>query len=184
MDVKRHLFLTGERQVGKTTLINRLLARHPGWLVRGFRTYTDFSGGDAVVGAVYIAPVAPCHWYRREEAIAGIRRVGGRESFPEVFDSVGVRVLQQNLDTDLVIMDELGFMENKAASFQHAVLKTLQHDTPVLGVIKPLPSVFLDAVRSHPGVHLLTITPDNREELLTHADNLITAAVTHWKALR
>lgn len=184
MDTIRHLFLTGERQVGKTTLINRLLACNPGWAVKGFRTFMERSPDPDLIGAVYIAPIAPSDWYRKEEARAGIRRLSGMEAFPGAFDRIGARILRESANADLVVMDELGFMENDAQAFQQAVLKTLQGVTPVLGVIKPASTPFLESVRGSPHVHILAVNRDNRDDLLLTASRLITAAVHSFQISR
>ena len=48
-----HLLLTGEVQVGKSTLIRRLLEAHPGWRVGGFQTVTRWAGRQ---GSVHMIP--------------------------------------------------------------------------------------------------------------------------------
>ncbi|MBR4869427.1 MAG: hypothetical protein IKU12_01455, partial [Oscillospiraceae bacterium] len=50
--------------------------------------------------------------------------------------------------------------------FQAAVLSALEGPLPVLGVIKPRSTPFLDAVRSHPKVRVLEVTPETRDALL------------------
>ncbi|MDD4133841.1 MAG: nucleoside-triphosphatase [Eubacteriales bacterium] len=182
MNANRHLFLTGEPQAGKTTLINRLLARHPGWAVKGFCTYMECTPGYEAIVTVYIAPITPCDWYRKEEALAGIRLVSRREAFPGAFDRVGARILRESVGADLVIMDELGFLENEALAFQQTVLETLQGETPVLGVIKPTSTPFLDLVRGYPHVHILAVNPDDREDQYLKASRFVAAAVQYYQA--
>ena len=50
--------------------------------------------------------------------------------------------------------------------FQAAVLSALDGKLPVFGVIKPRSTPFLDAVRSHPKVQVLEVTPETRDDLL------------------
>ena len=75
----------------------------------------------------------------------------------------GVALLEQ-AGPPLILMDELGFMENEAHVFQQKVLEILDGNIPVLGVIKPQSFPFLDKVRNHPKVKVLDITTENREE--------------------
>ncbi len=176
--------LQGVQQVGKTTLINRLLASHPDWNVQGFRTYTDFGAMEGTIGPVFIAPAHHCGWYKREEAMVGIRKVGQRITFPEVFDRVGVRILQSAQDADLLLLDEIGTMEEEARAFQRAVLRAFAGQTPIIGVMKPRPSPFMDAVRSQASVKILEITEENRARMLILADQLVSEAVRRWQSQR
>jgi 8-oxo-dGTP pyrophosphatase MutT (NUDIX family) len=122
-----------------------------------------------------------CAWYKQEEALAGLRGPEGRRGNSQVFDKVGVRILQDFRNADLLIMDELGTMENKALAFQQAVLKALDRDTPILGVIKRDQTPFLEAVRHHPAVRTLEITPENRINRLAEADALVSRSVSAFR---
>ncbi|MCI7735901.1 MAG: nucleoside-triphosphatase [Clostridiales bacterium] len=163
-----HLFLTGEVQVGKSTLIRRLLAAHPCWRLGGFRTVTRWEGRQ---GCVHLLPA-----HAGMEACTADNCVGIRDletmrpvSRPEVFDRIGPELLRPGR-AELLLMDELGTMERQAESFGSAVLGALDGDLPVLGVIKPRSSALLDAVRAHPRVSLITVTLENREKLLTNLE--------------
>ena len=160
----RHLFLTGEVQVGKSTLIRRLLAAHPGWRLGGFQTVTRWAGRQ---GSVYLIPARAGMEACTADACVGLRDLDLMRpvSRPEVFDRIGPGLLSAER-ADLLIMDELGTMEQQAKAFCGAVLRALDGDLPVLGVIKPRSSALLDAVRAHPRVQVLTVTRENREELL------------------
>ncbi len=166
-----HIFLTGEPHIGKSTIIQKVLAELrilPG----GFLT---FSGNDAQDGSsdVYIQAAGA-----KETELSPANRIGCRygngvyQSFPEIFDTLGVTLLSQT-GFPLILMDELGFMENKACLFQNKVLSVLDQKIPVLGVIKRKPLPFLDSVRNHPQVSLLEITKQNRDEQLYHVLSLL-----------
>ncbi|MGI6696740.1 MAG: nucleoside-triphosphatase [Christensenellales bacterium] len=181
MNKTRHLFLWGWPQAGKTTLIRHILAAHPDWAVKGLRTHTVSTADHEEDSRVYIAPMQHCAWYKQEEALAGLRGPEGRRGNSQVFDKVGVRILQDFRNADLLIMDELGTMENKALAFQQAVLKALDRDTPILGVIKRDQTPFLEAVRHHPAVRTLEITPENRINRLAEADALVSRSVSAFR---
>lgn len=160
-----HLFLTGEVQVGKSTLIQRLLAAHPDWQAGGFRTVTRWQGRQ---GSVHLIPARA-----GMEACTADNCVGLRDlvvmrpvSRPEAFDRIGPELLRPGW-ADLLLMDELGTMERQAQAFCGAVLGALDGSLPVLGVIKPRSSALLDAVRAHPRVRVVTVTRENRDELLS-----------------
>lgn len=155
------LFLTGERDAGKTHIVDRALAR---WQaagrgpVLGFRSFKE-EGPD---GAVLIRLAAadgrgPVHTVARFSQ-------GERALFPEVFDEAGVALLAgigENSE-GIVSMDELGFIESAAPAFQAQVLRVLALPLPVLGVLRAQALPFLDALRARPDLTVLEVTVDTR----------------------
>ncbi|MDR0520188.1 MAG: nucleoside-triphosphatase [Clostridiales Family XIII bacterium] len=190
-----HLFLTGDIQVGKSTIIGKVVARL-GLAPAGFRTVWD-APDQKGLERLYILPFggagdSPCqasaHGGREREdgrdgmcdlarhgvKPAAVRRSGGRmlEIYPEVFDDTGVRILADEAAARrarIVVMDELGFIESGASAFQSAVLERLDGDIPVLGVIKPRRTTFLDEVRARGSVRIMEVTPKNRDALAAEA---------------
>ncbi len=180
MNTTRHLFLWGKPQVGKTTLINRLLADHPDWKIRGIRSYSDFKMSTDAGTPVYIEPVHSCTWYMKEMGLVGLRGPEGRIGFPKMFDDIGVRILKDCHHGDLFIIDEIGTMENQATNYQQAILQMLEAQTPILGVIKRDETTFLNTIRHHPSVCLLEITPENREDSLIEANRMVSQAIERF----
>ena len=86
----------------------------------------------------------------------------------EVFEELGVKLLNEAKPDGVIVMDEIGFMEIRAERFCDAVLRALEGDIPVLATVKDteLGSEFLDKVRKHPKAEVYMLTPDNREEVL------------------
>ncbi|MDR2295942.1 MAG: nucleoside-triphosphatase [Clostridiales Family XIII bacterium] len=169
---KRHIFLMGERGVGKSTAIRaltgRLLSR--GVTCGGFETT---AGPETAPGrdAVYMLPYradAEARTLSEDRIVATRDRIGSRyESRPAVFDALGADFLRRAAHCDLIVMDELGFMEAEAHIFQDAVLSLLDGARSVLGVVKP-PSAskglaFPERVRTHPAVLLFPLTRENRD---------------------
>jgi nucleoside-triphosphatase THEP1 len=171
---KTHIFLTGERGVGKSTAIGKLTDRlvSLGLDVGGFKTLAgpeDESGCDAVYIMPYGENTKLASAFSRDRMVAiRNRRASKYESYADVFDGLGAELLRRAARCDLIIMDEIGFMEADAIGFQNAVLSVLGGATPVLGVVKP-PSAsknlhFLDGVRFHEKVRVFTVRPENRDE--------------------
>ena len=163
---KKHIMIVGERGVGKSTLIRRLLA-HTDRPVCGFIT-KSLSADEDGFHPIYIHPAA--------------QEVDQREYTPEnligtcdskihninlsAFDTFGVEYLSNLLPGGIVLMDELGFMEAKSAAFTEKVLEVLDGDLPVLAAVKERKDIaFLETVRSHPKASLFYVTPENRDEL-------------------
>jgi len=177
-----NFFLTGRIQVGKSTLIRKVIkalnADTAAWngdrplRLGGFRTFTvaDIPGA---IGSVYITPYTAF-----DPPLYPANRIGIRlerdkasftyrfDSFPQVFNTTGCRILNDSAESDLIIMDELGMMETDAKAYGDRVLELLDAGPPVLGVIKPLHSPLLDAIREHPGSKVFEVTLENRDEIL------------------
>lgn len=174
-----HIFLTGQRQVGKSTLLQRALAELPPLNLGGFRTVTaaDIRGA---LGSVYILPA-------RGEAAPGddccvAVRYGpphGAVPFPEVFERRGVELLAGAERTDLIIMDEIGFLEAAAPAFSGRIAALLDGETPIFGVVRGTDETpLLHLVRTHPQVHLVEVTEANRERLRPEVTALLRQALS------
>ena len=157
------ILICGPRGVGKSTLIRRLTALYPG-PVSGFVTKRETVADGEGLFPIYIHPAA-CPEARRQYGPENlIGRCDSRRSvrYPEVFDRLGPPLLTSG---GLLVMDELGFLENDAHRFQAAVLAALDGSTPVLAAIKPKETDFLRRVRQHPCGEVFYITPESREAL-------------------
>ncbi len=129
------LFLTGPRAAGKSTALRRALAES-GLRARGLRTCFD-APRDAREKNLWLLP-----WDEGEDfepVLCARIGPGGRVAFPEAFDGAGVRLLTaaaRDPDTDLIVIDELGFLEEKAELFRETVRALLAGRKPVAGVVR------------------------------------------------
>jgi nucleoside-triphosphatase len=157
-----HLFLTGEIQVGKSTIISHVVTEL-NVPVSGFRTVAVVREDDE--SDVFLIPAAGT----RDDCTPAshlAHRTPGKipEIHSEVFISCGVPLLT-SCSGPLILMDELGWMENSSVLFQTAVFSVLDGTIPVLGVVRDRRLPFLNAVRVHPNVEILVITKENRREM-------------------
>lgn len=174
MHQTRHLFLTGEVQVGKSTLIDRVLALHPQWRTGGFRTVTAPPMDTEGNRPVYILPAGQMEADRGPHNLVGIRRgTGQRTALPLGFEEAGVAILSHCAQADLILMDEVGIMENDAPCFQKKLLGVLDGDIPVLGVLKKKDTPFLRAITARPDVRVIRISPETFDDSLALADSLL-----------
>ena len=149
----RHLFLTGRKGVGKSTLIRSLLAAE-----------SDPLGGFFTVkheGGVYLLPAAGQRAFTPENLLFRC----GHGGDPRRFDDLGCAALEHTAGCGLLVMDELGSHEAEAVRFQEAVFRALEGDIPVLGVLQQAESPFLTRVARHPRLSVLTVTEENRDAL-------------------
>lgn len=157
-----HIFLTGEIQIGKSTVLRKTM-EGLGFSVGGFRTF--YKGDRRLPDKVLcIAGVNDAYM---DEAQVVVRFIDGKPTaFPEQFDRVGGMLLRKARESaGLIIMDECGRLEREATLFQEEVLKTICGDIPVLGVVRYDAGGWTHDIRNHPNVQVITVDRDNRDRL-------------------
>ena len=174
-----HIFLTGDVQVGKSTIIQKTLSRLQLQAIGGFRSVSvpDFPGGAM---SVYLIPAGEAHPAMGDWNRVGIRKGYGRgiEKFPEAFERAGVQALENAENMPLILMDEVGRMESAAARFSERILALLEGSTPILGVVQKIADTPLaNAIRAHPNACVLTVTEENREELAGEVLRLVSKEI-------
>ena len=162
------LVIEGSTGSGKTTLIQRLAGLWDSYELRGFITRKEAPGFDGVCN-VYMHPA---YLPVSERVYREYNRIGAcknRSSLPnpQTFEDYGISLLKDIPKKALIVMDELGFMENDAHNFQSRVIELLSANNPnlVIAAIKDKPTPFLDRIRERPGIVLRQIDEHNREEL-------------------
>ena len=161
----RHIFLTGEIQVGKSTVVQKALSGL-NITLGGFRS----GSGDERYEAsrhLYLWDVTEPPICDEFHCVALLSREKGCLPYPDRFDALGCAALRRAKETcaDLILMDECGFLERDAAEFQAEVLRTLDGDIPVFGVVRLRENSWTESIRSHPNVTLVTVTEENRDAL-------------------
>ena len=158
------LFLTGDKQVGKTTVIEKVLSGYTG-SVGGFVTQKLFSQ-QVGQNQIYLFDINDTERKREQQnavALCGLAQI--QKAYPKVFNNAGVKTLTTKPQPSLIVMDELGRIESDAAKFKRAVLRLLHADVHVLGVIQQKDTKFLNEVKMHPAVVLMEVTEQNRNDL-------------------
>lgn len=152
MNDRPHLFLTGEKGVGKSTLLRKLLGERT---VSGFYTVKTIGdkgislhliSGDEVPDAGNFLCFCP----------------PGQDAW-ERFDTLGCAALERR--GEVIVMDELGPAEERAKAFRAAVLRTLEGEIPVLGVLQKGDYSLYREVAGHRNVYLVEVTAQNRDSL-------------------
>lgn len=155
----RHLFLTGPKQVGKSTVLRKLLEGRD-VIIGGFRTVRI-----RVEDGADIHMIQPGGGEFTDENRLFFRRRGVLHLDPGNFDRIGCDLLAGVGAYDLILMDELGPTEADALKFQQAVLDTMDGEVPVYGVLQMADSAFLDRIIAREDVRVITVTEDNRDQL-------------------
>ncbi|MBQ9661917.1 MAG: hypothetical protein IJV40_02055 [Oscillospiraceae bacterium] len=161
----KHILICGGRNSGKSILFERLLndCRVP---LYGFTTGITTTREDGY-HEIYMFPVRGGDRTEREENHVGSCNMKERTVNIPVFETLGVKLMEEARPDGILCMDELGFMEAKAPAFCRKVLECLDGEIPVLATVRDgMPEIeFLNRVRSHPGAECWHVRPDNIDEL-------------------
>lgn len=171
-----HIFLTGPRRVGKSTVIQKtisLLQEEGELCLGGFLTYWGVEGDPHL----YITAADPGR--RQAPARLADYQNGGLIRHAEAFEQQGVELLRLVERLQLICMDELGFLEADSPLFQQQVYCLLDGDTPVLGVLRAGDIPWHEPIKAHPRVRLCEVNLENREQLPVQLAALLRLRIRH-----
>ncbi len=159
-----HIFLTGEIQVGKSTIVDKALALcHVTYA--GFRTYFGPDRGSPNRW-LYLAAASGEKVYQEENSVVHFCENSPPQVFTERFDGYGAELVRcAGNQAQLIVMDECGSLERGALVFQQEILAAIEGPVPVLGVLKQASSGWTDRIRCHPKVKLVSVCRENRDAL-------------------
>ncbi len=157
-----HVFLTGDRQIGKSRAV-RAASEALGRPLAGF--WTRFLTRERGSSSLYMVP-ADREELLDEEHMVAVLEDGRMRALTERFDTLGVQLLREARAClgRLILMDECGHLERNALLFQREIRLCLDGENPVLGVLRKDQS-WHDFIKNHPRVRVLTVTEENREGL-------------------
>ncbi|MBN2088181.1 hypothetical protein JW964_01130 [candidate division KSB1 bacterium] len=163
----KNILLTGRHGVGKSHLIQRVLGNFPSAAIGGFITEPVYGGKNLIEGY--------CIRYFNQNASGWNFAARSWNNLPQyadygvdtaVFDVYGKLILTEALQNhQIIVMDELGFMEENAFIFQEMVIQCLDAETLVLGVMKPIRTDFFQKIRERSDVEVIEVQSDNRDLL-------------------
>lgn len=148
---------------GKSTAIKRILTALDDEPIYGF--WTEKLAPEANGSA-------PVYLHGCREAL-NYRHLIGRctncraTGFPEVFEDAGVQFLSEIPSGALVLLDEVGVMENRAPAFQKAIFALLDGEYRVLLAVRDRATPLLDAIRAHPKSRVFSAPEANGAMLQT-----------------
>ena len=161
----KHIFLTGEKQVGKSTLWRKVLERveiSPS----GFQTL-EYLVNDRFRGYRLHCLGSVPEAFGNDVPISVFLRKKCHLAVPESFDIFGAELLRLALKKGgYIMMDELGTFEQDSPAFRQAVVDCLDGNCHVLGVLQKADDPFLEEIIRRPDVQVFTVTPENRDALL------------------
>lgn len=188
-----NIFLTGDIKVGKTTIIDKILADVE-YKVLGFKTFWKLDEDGSSTLYMQDLSIDDELFDYSESSVMARRIIVGENKFDlevysENFDTFGAGILNRikelyNASEDphfrkkhIVLMDEIGFMEERSEDFKRAVFDALNGDLFVLGVVRDCRSEFLDNIRGHSNVAVIIVTKENRDNIVNDIKRLIAGCI-------
>lgn len=162
--MKKYVIMA-HRGSGKTTLAERII-KETDKKVYGFftRKYPDLLTEDGLC-PIYIYPAGGSPLFDDAHLI-GLGGKGNHYTNTDVFDTIGVSLLDCDDKDGLIIMDEIGFLEMNAEHFKKKVFEVLSGDVPVILMLKAkLRFDFLKEISVFPGVEFIYMDETNRNEI-------------------
>lgn len=156
-----HLFFTGRKGVGKSTLVRAAIEgkRAGGFFTRRVEGVLERPSVHLLRARTADVPSADM------PSVENFLFYCGSGADIQRFDKLGCGALADAAGCEVLVMDELGPHEEQAAAFRQAVLRALEGDVPIVGVLQQAESPFLRQVASHPNVRVVTVTEENRDAL-------------------
>ena len=167
-----NIFLTGKSGCGKSTMINKILDSLS-IEYSGYRTLSYYINGQDkgfyIIGYEDVeGNYSPISIKIGEKKCCGIK---------ETFEIVGSEILRksrENSNIKLILMDEIGVLESDALKFKEEIIKCLNSDHLVIGVIKKKDSEFLNYIKFNKGNIIIDIEDKSNGERELIINKIIT----------
>ncbi len=174
----KNLFVTGTKEAGKSTLLNYAISLS-GILATGFITRPYEICGHPAGHFIHSLSVKTA-LEENDKPISVRSSDCSCIPIERVFDEFGTKFLQaaQMDHAPLILMDELGVIEQKAPKFQSCVLQCLDQGKPVLGSLKAVDSQWLAEIAQRPDTLVLELNEENRDAVLNRVMNFL---LLWWK---
>jgi nucleoside-triphosphatase len=156
------LLLTGPPRCGKTTVVQKVVARFPG-KAAGFYTREVRKGGVRV--GFEIVTLDGRTALLSHVDFPGPCRVGKYGVDLENFHRLALPALEAAPGVALIVVDEVGKMECFSKPFIEAMERLWRRPLPLLITVAAKGGGYLAAIKEKPDKILLTVTPANRDEL-------------------
>ncbi|MBI5190231.1 MAG: NTPase [Nitrospirae bacterium] len=168
------VLMEGAPGVGKTTLVERLVTRlYKEKRLGGFFTREIREGGERK--GFRIITLDKMEGVLAHVEFTGGMRVGRYAVDIEALERVGVASVERAIKEDnIVVIDEIGKMELLSGHFRDVVEVALNSENALVATAPSDGTPFADEVKKRPDVRHLTLTAENRDELLDEVVKLLT----------
>lgn len=160
----KNIFFTGPIQIGKSTVINKILERYSRLKISGFRTQPIFE--NSVRKGFVLQSFDGCEKIFAHTDMESPNVFDVYKFDSSVFETFGVDILKRSLKySELIVMDEVGQMEKHAKAFGKMIAACLDSPINVLGAIQIRASWFSQIISQRFDTNLIVINKKNRGEI-------------------
>lgn len=157
-----------EKQVGKTTLVKKILTKRKtnvcGFFTLRFPDLVDSQGQCPIyIYGINEEPTID------DNHLVGTCGNGKHYSNEDVFNNLGIKYITTKNSKDLIVMDELGFLEMNAEEFKNKVFDVLTSDNPVLITLKQRLDIdFLKKIKENNNIEFINMNIENRDDVFNY----------------
>lgn len=156
-----HVLITGRPRTGKTTLIKRI-AQSCGEASGGFYTEEMRRRGNRI--GFQIRSTEGKEGLLARKNLDSPWRLGKYGISVEDLDGIAVPAVEDAIrKKTIILIDEIGKMELFSQKFKEVVMKALESDKTLVGVIHPADLPFLNAIRARKDVVVLEVDGQNND---------------------
>ncbi len=159
---RKNVLLHGLPGSGKTTLVERLVARIPG-PKKGFYTREVRERGRRI-GFKIVTLEGQEAWLAKRGK--GFPQVGKYRVYVDSFERLAVPTIRDIEPGALLVIDEIGKMELFSKPFQQAVRAALDARTPVLATVGYGQLPFIEEIFQREDALFAEVSPESREHLV------------------
>lgn len=164
-----NFFLTGEKGIGKSTIINAVIDSFTGKF-GGFKTVRKYNDDGRI--SFHFLNVANDETPNNDNLLFYRSENKNKDDITNKFNNFST-ALDDFENFDIIIMDEIGPNEENASIFKEKILNVLDSDKLVLGVLQKADSRFLDSIKNRIDTKVYTVTEENRQEIKKEIINLL-----------
>ncbi len=170
---KKSILLTGPPGCGKTTLIKRVIKQLRDLRMQGFYT-EEVRGNDGKrVGfnAIGLSGYRTILAHVNSNSRCRVGRYGVEVGKFEDFIASELNIADKACD--LIVIDEIGKMECFSPLFEDRIQEMFAGDVPILASIAARGGGLINSAKERDDVDLITVTPQNRDELVDEIERKI-----------
>lgn len=162
--VKSAYLVCGERGSGKTTLVRQVVST---MRMKASGFYTEDMREHGVREAFRIVTLDGATALLAATGHPGPVHVSKYGVDVQELERVGVPALRAAMDHGhVLVIDEIGRMQLFSRPFRQTIYAAVREGHPIIGTIMSGRNPYADRIRRHPNVEVLSLTPDNRQEIL------------------
>ncbi len=179
----RNIFITGEKRIGKTTILRKLLEKfnqNYDLKLGGYTcTRTIIEEKNKSSREFFLKSISDSNIYKiLEKRNDGIQKIS--KVYLENFDIYSETLKKDLEDCDVLILDEIGYAEADSLKYVHVLNEVLDSEKVVIGILKKYDCNLINNIRNREDVILFDIDIENRDYICDKIYDNLTNLIDSW----